>query len=216
MAKGSRGSYPKGIAKRKEILDAALHIISVDGFNHTTLAKISQAVNISEAGVLHYFHSLDDLLVEVLKERDIQDMVNFGKTEVPSVDMFDEEIDKDWNPVRVISAITKKNTLTPGLVELYAHMSVKASDHGSPAYAYFNERGSFERQLVGHLVDRYAEVHESRPTVSSEHVARITQAILDGLQIPWLIDNSLDMEKLASEAFDMLSDSLKSGKITEG
>jgi AcrR family transcriptional regulator len=215
MAKGSRGSYPKGIAKRKEILDAALHIIAVDGFNHTTLAKISQAVNISEAGVLHYFHSLDDLLVEVLRERDIQDMVNYGKTEVPSIDMFDKVMDKDWNPVTLINSITKKNMLTPGLVELYAHMSVKASDHDNPAYAYFNERGQFERKMVGHLVEHYSQIHQSHPAVSSEHIARIMQAILDGLQIQWLVDSTLDMDQVASEAFEMLNISLKKIGISQ-
>ncbi|MCI1635692.1 TetR/AcrR family transcriptional regulator [Bifidobacterium sp.] len=215
MAKGSRGSYPKGIAKRKEILDAALHIIAVDGFNHTTLAKISQAVQISEAGVLHYFHSLDDLLVEVLKERDIQDVMNYGNTEIPSVDMFDKVVDRDWDPVKLINDITKKNMLTPGLVELYAHMSVKASDQSNPAYTYFTERGQFERKMVGHLVEQYSEVHKSQPAVSVEHIARIMQAILDGLQIQWLVDNTLDMDQIAAEAFDMLSISIKKSETTK-
>ncbi|MFT9398395.1 MAG: TetR/AcrR family transcriptional regulator [Bifidobacterium psychraerophilum] len=209
MSKGSRGSYPKGIAKRKEILDSALHIIAEDGFNHTTLAKISQAVGISEAGVLHYFHSLDDLLVEVLRERDMQDVDTFSGAAVPSTEILDTIIDEDWDPVKIVSDLTKKNMMTPGLVELYAHMSVKASDPGNPAHAYFTERGSFERKFVGHLVERYSQLHGNSLSASPEHVARIIQALLDGLQIQWLLDNSVDMEAVATEAFSMLNVSLK-------
>ena len=65
-----RGSYAKGIAKRAEILDVALEVFAVEGYRGTSLRKVASLCNLSLAGVMHYFDSKEDLLVQILRERD--------------------------------------------------------------------------------------------------------------------------------------------------
>ncbi|MCI1635944.1 TetR/AcrR family transcriptional regulator [Bifidobacterium sp.] len=88
MDASKRGPYAKGKVRRKEILDAALTIVGSDGFDQTTLSKISEVVGISDVAVLHYFDSMDDLMIQVLKQRDLND-IQSTETSMPdrSVDM---------------------------------------------------------------------------------------------------------------------------------
>ncbi len=70
---GTTGSYAKGIAKREEILSIALDLVAVNGFRRTSIKDIADAVGLTQAGLLHYFDSKDELWVEVLKRRDAID-----------------------------------------------------------------------------------------------------------------------------------------------
>ncbi|MFT9006390.1 TetR/AcrR family transcriptional regulator [Bifidobacterium aquikefiri] len=205
MASNARGTYHKGEARRKQILDEALNIVAVEGFDQTTLSKISKAVGITEAGVLHYFDSIDDLLVQVLRERDAADLVASKFTEENLKDPETVRPENANNPVTHALGIIARNQKTPGLVELYAHMSVKAADSESCAYKYFKERGMIERALVGQAAITLYKSRHIPPIVPPEDVARLLQALLDGLQIQWLLENDLDMECLAQKAlFAML------------
>lgn len=65
-----RGSYSKGLLKRQEILSQALKLIAENGFEATKLRELAESVNLSEAGLLHYFGTKDDLYVEILREND--------------------------------------------------------------------------------------------------------------------------------------------------
>ena len=67
---GTSGRYAKGEAKRQEILEVALALIAEHGFKKSTLREIGAAVGLSNAGVLHYFGSKEELFAEVLRLRD--------------------------------------------------------------------------------------------------------------------------------------------------
>ncbi|GAA6123804.1 TetR/AcrR family transcriptional regulator [Bifidobacterium psychraerophilum] len=204
MAIGDRGSYPKGKVRRKQILDAALTIIAVDGFDQTSLSKISKAVGITDVGVLHYFDSMDDLMMEVLRQRDANDMATMTSS---LSDLADQIRQLAGNPDRSLEqmlAITARNAKTPGLVELYAYMSVKASNPKSPAHKYFKRRGRIERTMVGHAVETLIEKDHLDIGMDPEDMARIIQALLDGLQIQWLIDRNVDMSDLAGKAITLM------------
>ncbi|MFT8650735.1 MAG: TetR/AcrR family transcriptional regulator, partial [Bifidobacterium psychraerophilum] len=204
MADGKRGPYAKGKARRKQILDAALTIIAVEGFDHATLSKISKAVGITDVAVLHYFDSMDDLMVEVLKQRDANDVI---AATTPLSDFASQitKLAKDpENAIKQILAITARNMKTPGLVELYAHMSVRASNPKNPAYKYFKFRGMIERNLVGRAVTNLIKKKKLHTDIPAEDMARIAQAIFDGLQIQWLLDRDIDMPHLAEEAINLL------------
>lgn len=73
-----RGSYAKGIAKREEILDAALDIVARVGYSRTTVRELAQAVGLSQTGLLHYFGTKEQLFVEILRRRDEVDQRVFG------------------------------------------------------------------------------------------------------------------------------------------
>ncbi|WP_210751737.1 TetR family transcriptional regulator [Nocardiopsis alborubida] len=74
-----RGSYAKGVAKRGEILDAALTVIGRDGYSRATVREIADAVGLSQNGLLHHFGSKERLFVEVLRHRDELDVLVYGE-----------------------------------------------------------------------------------------------------------------------------------------
>ncbi|KPW67529.1 TetR family transcriptional regulator [Pseudomonas amygdali pv. ciccaronei] len=46
---------PKGEKRRKELLDAALQVFSLEGYTGASVAKVAAIVGISVAGLLHHF-----------------------------------------------------------------------------------------------------------------------------------------------------------------
>ncbi|MCI1659907.1 TetR/AcrR family transcriptional regulator [Bifidobacterium psychraerophilum] len=204
MAIGDRGSYSKGKARRKQILEAALTIIAIDGFNQTTLSKISKAVGITDVGVLHYFDSMDDLMVQALKQRDANDMVSAASSFPDFASRVKQLISHPEQSIKQVMEIVKRNSRTPGLVELYAHMSVKASDPTSPAHRYFKQRGKIERLIVGHAARKVMEKEKMQTDLTPEEMARVMQVLLDGLQIQWLLDRDVDMADIAGKAINLM------------
>ncbi|MFJ2116078.1 TetR/AcrR family transcriptional regulator, partial [Streptomyces sp. NPDC087850] len=66
----TRRSYPKGLAKREEILAIALEVIAEHGFSGTTLRELADASNLSITGLVHHAGTKERLLTEVLRRRD--------------------------------------------------------------------------------------------------------------------------------------------------
>ena len=64
----ARGSYPKGVARRQEILDRAIAVFAQRGSERTSLRAIARDVGVTHAALSHYFGSLEELLVEVYRE----------------------------------------------------------------------------------------------------------------------------------------------------
>ncbi|QUX31868.1 TetR family transcriptional regulator [Nocardiopsis akebiae] len=67
------------MAKRGEILDAALTVIGRDGYSRATVREIADAVGLSQNGLLHHFGSKERLFVEVLRHRDELDRLAYGE-----------------------------------------------------------------------------------------------------------------------------------------
>jgi len=127
----SRGPYAKGVAKREEILRAALEVIARHGYRKTSTRELAAAVGLSEAGLLHYFGSKEKLFEAVLRARDEADVERFEQSEL----------------IGKLIAIIRHNRDVPGLVQLYSTFSAEAGDPQHPAHDYF--------------VDRYARLRDS-------------------------------------------------------
>ncbi|PZF53805.1 TetR family transcriptional regulator [Curtobacterium sp. MCSS17_008] len=174
-----RGSYAKGIAKREEILTVALDLVAQQGFRRTSIKDIADAVGLTQAGLLHYFDSKDDLWVEILRRRDEVDLA------------------QEWHatdPGSLLAAIVRHNTEVPGLVQMFVNLSAAAAtDPEHPAHEYFRER--YERSRRDFARDFRAMQADGRlrPDVDPEQLASVLLAISDGMQIQWLYDPSRDM-----------------------
>ena len=64
----ARGAYAKGLARRQEILDAAIEVFAQRGADRTSLRAIAQEVGVTHAALIHHFAFLERLLVEVYQE----------------------------------------------------------------------------------------------------------------------------------------------------
>ncbi|MDT0462168.1 TetR family transcriptional regulator [Streptomyces gibsoniae] len=160
-----RSQYAKGVARRAEILRVALNAYQSSGRQGPTLRSIAQAAGLTEAGVLHYFDSKDALLVAILEERD--------RTYAETYDLT--TLDGVWG-------VVAHTVQTPGLVKLFVDMSAAAADPRHPAHAFMLQRSEAlnerTRKLLG--AGRAAQ-------------ARVLIAALEGLQIQWLRDPSVDV-----------------------
>ncbi|WP_439590810.1 TetR/AcrR family transcriptional regulator [Microbacterium sp.] len=194
---GRRGSYAKGVAKREEILERALEVIAREGYRGASVKELADAVGLSQAGLLHYFDSKEELFAEILRKRDELDAVHFGA----GADDPGELPDLREPYLR----LTRHNAEVPGLVQLFSRMSVDAADPQHPAHRFFVDRGEALRTIWTAAIAH--EQAEGRMTdrVAPETLARVLQAVADGLQVQWMLDPSVDMAATIGALFEALT-----------
>ena len=190
-----RGSYAKGIAKREEILRSALSVVAREGYHGASVKELAEEVGLSQAGLLHYFDSKDELFVEILRTRDALDLDERGE-------LFRGDIDELRE---AYLGLVRHNAEVPGLVELFTRLSADAANPQHPSRAFFRERGEAMRegwtaaiaaeQAAGRVSDRID------PTV----LARLLQAVTDGAQMQWLVEPELDMAALVAALFALVA-----------
>jgi AcrR family transcriptional regulator len=172
------GKYAKGVAKRNEILQTALEVFSREGYRGASLREIAEAVNLSQAGLLHYFGSKEELFAEILRVRDESD----GDAYAQSGSASD-----------ALVAIMRHNATVPGLVQLYATISAEAAEPTHPAHEFFARRYDVLRAKFVESVKNRQAAGSLDSTLDPAALASIMLAVADGLQVQWLIDPSIDM-----------------------
>jgi len=173
------GRYPKGVAKRAEILETALALVAQRGFRQTSVRDIAAAVGLTQAGLLHYFESKDDLWVAILRTRD-------------AIDEAKDPLDPD--PAATYAALIRHNAEVPGLVQMFANLSAAAAtDPKHPAHDYFRERYAHSRRTITAGLARMQASGRLDPAVDPEVFASILMAVSDGMQVQWMFDESRDM-----------------------
>lgn len=171
-----RGSYAKGIAKREEILAVALDVIARRGYRGASVREIADAVGLSQAGLLHYFDSRDELFTAVLTKRD--------EIDVP---------DPAEDPIDALVRVVAHNTEVPGLMQLYAQLSVEAADPAHPAHSFFLSRYEQLRSAFAEGIRRRQAAGTVRADADPDTTATAIVAAADGLQTQFLLDPSIDM-----------------------
>ncbi len=174
-----RGSYAKGIAKREEILTAALEVIARNGYRRTSVRELADAVGLSQAGLLHYFSSKEELFQEILRKRDEVDLASYG------VDPA--------RPIDGLIAVIRHNADVPGLVQLYAQFSVEAVDPDHPSHDFFVARFERVRHEFAGFIRQEQQAGNIDPELDADLTATLFVAAADGLQTQWLLDPSIDM-----------------------
>ncbi|MGW6708380.1 TetR/AcrR family transcriptional regulator [Streptomyces sp. NPDC054956] len=176
----TRGPYAKGIARRAEILRAALAVFAEQGDRGTSLKEVADRVGLSEAGVLHYFGSREGLLLAVLAQRDENSVASAVARH-------------RGHALGALAEIARDNVREPGLVRLYASLSTSATDPGHPLRAHFAGRYAATRELIAENLRRLQSQGRVRPGLDADAVAALAIAALDGLQVQWLYDGDVDM-----------------------
>lgn len=178
-----RGSYAKTEARRKEILTAAFEVFSTSGYRAGSLKDVADKVGLSQAGLLHHFPSKEALLEAVLTLRDEDSAERLGTAEATGTDLLHGLVD-----------LTRYNTTIPGLVSLYCVLSAEATDPEHPAHGYFRRRYTWVRDIICQAFTEVGEQGQLRAGVVPLAATRQLVALMDGLQVQWLLDeSSVDM-----------------------
>jgi AcrR family transcriptional regulator len=183
--------YAKGLAKREEILTTALDVIARTGYRGTSVKELANAVGLSQAGLLHYFASKEELFAEILAKRDAVNEDAVGERGEPALDG--------------LVSIVRHNADVPGLVQLYAQFSIEASDPGHPSHEVFVERYARVREMLAADIAARQEAGTLPSSLEATTVASLLIAAADGLQTQWLLDPEVDMAAHLSSLVSLLS-----------
>lgn len=160
---GQAKGYPKGQARRRQILETAYDLY-VSKSERPTLRQVAERVGLTEAGVLHHFDSLDELFVAILEERDEQ-----------AAQLSMDGPEDIWEYLRW-------TTRTPGLTRLFVDMSVAGIDPQHPAHSFVQRHHA-----------RVAELLEEAFGVLEPAQVRMLIAAAEGLQLQWLHDPTMSL-----------------------
>ena len=170
-------SYPKGVARRAEILEAALRVFSRRGKRQSTLTEIAAEAGLSQTGLMHYFDSKNELLTAVLRERDVRAYAANNR------------------PDAVLSLIdaVRNNQGIPGLALLYVTLAIDAIDPEHEAHEFFMSHYALLADQIHTDLQQAQRDGLVRTDVTADVLARLMIAAADGLQLRYLFDAGVDM-----------------------
>lgn len=144
------------------------------------MLQIAAACGVSRGALNHHFPSKELLLAAVLEERD---RVN-GDLFFTGSNPAEDGIDYFERLVRVVA----HNASQREIVSLFATLSAEAADAAHPAHEYFVSR---YRWLRADISDALRDIDSRgllRTGVALEGLEADIVALIDGLQIQWLLD----------------------------
>ena len=177
-----RGAYAKTAERRRTILATALEVFAESGFRGASVREIASRVGMTDTGVLHHFGGKGKLLLEVVKQKEDEDAEALGDP--------------------YLRDLVAKNGTRSGTVRLFTTLSAESTDPEHPAHDHFVNRYESVR---AHVTERLAQESAGgriSPTVDPSLAARIMLAVMDGLQIQWLLDPSLEMDAAYNDFID--------------
>ena len=189
----TRGSYPKGIARRAAILQAALDVFEREGLSGSSLRTIAKESGLSLTGLLHHFPTREHLLADVLREVDDRAEEAYAQ--------FGTGIDVGEYLAKVMEA----NSAEPARVVLYISLLAEATSPGHPAAEYFCDRFHRLREVIAELVRHQFPEQCERGTIDADFVASSLVAAADGIQNQWLYDRTIDMGQHIRQTWAMLT-----------
>ncbi len=156
--------------------------IAERGYRATTLAAVAERVGLTQPGLLHYFPSKEHLLIGVLEARDQWDTAALLAR---STDVRLSHLEQ----------IVEFNADRPGVVQTFTALAAESTTGQHPAREYFTERYAAARGAFAELLHK--EFGDQLPGgLTPEQTAPLLIAMLDGMQIQWL---------LAPDEVDMLA-----------
>ncbi len=175
-----------------------MEIFAARGYGKASLAEIADRAGLTQAGVLHYFRSKSNLLTEVLDLRDATDIADLGSARPRGLAFLRHLVDT-----------ARRNARREGIVRLYTVLSAESVTDDHPAQSYFRARYAGLRGLVAEALAEACELGEVERHLDIAATANAIIAVMDGLQVQWLLDPAaVDMAASTERAIDALLRSL--------
>lgn len=190
MSSSTRGSYAKSEATRAAILQSARRAFAADGFQGASVRRIAEEAGLTYAGLRHHYATKDELLIAVLRARDEE------HSEMQA-DVHGEDL------LRYLQALFDRVLDEPGITEVFTTQAAEAANRDHPAHTFFVQRyqrvrAEFSSELTS------AVAAGRRLSVSPDQAAALLAAAMDGLQLQWLLDPSLDVRAVFRGLIEML------------
>lgn len=184
-----RGPYAAGKARRAQILETAKEHFAREGYVGASIAQIAAAVGLTETGLKHHFASKDELLLEVLAAAE-QDSAQVAETLLQGSASMGEL----WD---ILVSLAEHNSARPGLVRLSVTLAAEAISPDHPAHEWMKNRLTTVRKVTTTVLQQGISAGEVDPKLNCDVIARETVAVLDGLQLQWILGQQ-DFDMVAS------------------
>lgn len=181
---GSRAE--RAAAARDRVIRSALQAYAANGYSGSSLAGIAAAAGLTTAGLLYHFPSKEELLVAVLQERDRLAAERFHLRGFVGLDALD-----------ALVQLVEANASTPGLVRAFTVLMGESAAEDHPANRWFRERYPRRCDNLAAALRTGIERNEIRSDTDCDAVAAEIIAMMDGLQVQWVLDpERVDMARL--------------------
>jgi len=190
-----RGPYKSGIARRLQVVTAAIDVFGEFGFAAGTVQRIADRVGVTPAAIDKLFGNKEGLLIAVL------DRWGELTTEVIGPDARGMDLLDGFR--RLMSYHVRHR----GLLDLYITMAAEATSPKHPAHEFMTDRyrGALETMRG---IFRDAVAQGAFAPMSEDEIAREAEwllATMDGLEIQFLLDPTFDLERSFGHFLDSLT-----------
>lgn len=193
----SRAAKPREetARRRADILKAAVQVFGNKGFTKGSLSDIADLVGITHAGVLHHFGTKEQLLLEVLVYRDETDVEHLEGRHIPAgLELF-----------RHLVATARLNEQRPGIIQAFTVLSAESVTDDHPAKDYFYNRYSVLRGQIAEALSVICDEDDPPAAANVDAAASAIIAVMDGLQIQWLLDpDAVELAEASAFAIDAI------------
>ncbi|WP_329224247.1 helix-turn-helix domain-containing protein [Streptomyces canus] len=197
----ARGPYAKTPARRAEIVRAARDSFAENGYAKASLRDIAERAGLTHAGLLHHFRNKEQLLAEVLAERDAEEWQQ-GLEQVARPDQL----------APFLAELIHHHQKAPELIRLWIELAAAASRPDHPAHTYFVERHERGRTQFAEGFQPKAARGTLCEDVSPESAAVLFYAALNGLQMQWVLAPDLDIVDPLTDFVRLLFDQDHAGE----
>ncbi len=197
MSEKATRRSPRGESRRAVIIDAAAREFALHGYHGASIAAIAEKVGITQSGLLHHFPSKEALLDAVVQRRFAEDAGiadGLGLGEV--------------SPFAGYDTMVARNIADPTWVQFLSVITADGLTEDNPAHElirvrYERVRARIRDRIVSHVGDRY----ELPDHLDPDDIASLLLAVLDGLQLQWLYDDTVDMRRRVQLFIDLVTHS---------
>lgn len=173
---------PEGARRKAAILKAATQLFARNGYRDASLASVADAVGLTPPGLLHHFPSKPDLLEVLLREREQRDKA-----------VVADALRKHPGDVaRLLEALVAHNEAERDDTWLATVLSAEATSPDHPAHAFFKARYTRVRTALRRTIAEQAAA-SAMAKEDIDALASLCMAVMDGLQVQWLLDPEADM-----------------------
>lgn len=186
----------KSDQRLETILDATTELMSKYGFYGTSLERIGDKVGISKQNLIYYIKNKKNLMMLLIEKR---------YDDTPEYNDFLSDHDPDITPGAAPATLpayyrmlARVNGQRPEFVQLFSMLNVEALESSHPAHAYFTQRNQW-------AIDKMARIRWRVPAGIDWREKMITaNAMMDGIQIYWLRDQSHSLTELWTKCEESL------------
>jgi AcrR family transcriptional regulator len=197
-----RGPYRKGVERREQIIRSASDVFGELGYIGGSLRTIGDRVGASPATLIQYFGSKEGLLAAVLEDWTKQQS---------RLSLADDPAGLAY--FRALITVTEFHVEHRGLLELFITMAAEATNPGHPARQFIQCRyADVLAKCIGKLREA-VDCGEVAPMTDEQIEAevRILIAVLDGIELQWLLGADIDLPALVTRHLEQSITNWKTG-----